>query len=31
MWTDGFRGEVQNVVDSLEHMKQGSFNFIPAD
>jgi hypothetical protein len=29
MWTDGFRGEVQNVVDSLEHMKQGSFNFIP--
>lgn len=29
MWTDGFRGEVQNIVDSLEQVKQGSFNFIP--
>lgn len=29
MWTESLRGEMRNIVDSLEHVKHGSFSFIP--
>ena len=29
MWTESLRGEMQNILDELEQVKHGVFNFIP--